>query len=471
MASVLIVEDNELFAKALTGFVKRGGHRVSCARTCEGGIVAAQAECVDVVFLDVRLPDRIGTRAIAQFRQVPSDPEVIVMTGLADVETAEESMQQGAWAYIVKGTSFNPFLGALDAALHHRKEKLGSPQLSVERIHREGLVGSSPQFCGILSAVARVAPTNANVLVTGETGTGKERLARAIHVNSARSEGNFVIVDCAALPESLVESILFGHLRGAFTGADRERQGLIQQANGGTLFLDEIGELPSVVQPALLRVLQERRFRPIGATGEIRSDFRLIAATNRNLNVMAQHGQFREDLLFRLRGFVINIPPLRERTVDIQDITNHHIGKICRRAGIDPKRLSPEFFETLSRYPWPGNVRELVQALETSVANAHLHDTLFPLHLPDHIRIHVARVSTQNHMLYDDVSPHPQSGPAAIPSLHAVREAAIRESESAYLKELLAHTRGRIDEACRLSGLSRSRLYALLKEYGIAVRS
>ncbi|MCL4691628.1 MAG: sigma-54 dependent transcriptional regulator [Candidatus Hydrogenedentes bacterium] len=469
MASVLIVEDNELFSKALAGFVKRRGHQVSFAYTCENGVATAHEECVDVVFLDVRLPDRIGTHAVAQFRQVASDPEVIVMTGLADVESAEVSMRQGAWAYIVKGTSFDPFLGALDAALNHREEKLRSPQSSVDRIHREGLVGSSPQFCGILSAVARVAPTNANVLVTGETGTGKERLARAIHVNSARAEGNFVIVDCAALPGSLVESILFGHVRGAFTGADRERQGLIQQANGGTLFLDEIGELPSVIQPALLRVLQERRFRPIGATGEVRSDFRLIAATNRDLDEMAQHGQFREDLLFRLRGFTINIPPLRERTVDIQDITNHHIGKICRRAGIALKRLSPEFFDTLARYPWPGNVRELVQALESAVANAHRHDTLFPLHLPDHIRVHVARMSTQCQSFHGLLTPDAVP-PEALPTLNTVREAAIRNSESAYLKELLAHTQGRIDEACRISGLSRSRLYALLKEHGITVR-
>jgi len=257
----------------------------------------------------------------------------------------------------------------------------------------EGIVGEGPKMSACMDALARAASSDANVLITGETGTGKELFAWAIHRNSARAARNFVVVDCAALPETLVESTLFGHLRGAFTGADKPRDGLVKQADGGTLFLDEIGELSISVQKAFLRVLQERRFRPVGGGQEVASDFRLIAATNRDLEAMAASGKFREDLLFRIRTLVLELPPLRDFKENIRNLVLHYMVKLCEQYGVPMKSFSPEFLAALTAYGWPGNVRELIQALEKAVVSAGDEPMRFPNHLPEYIRIRLARES------------------------------------------------------------------------------
>ena len=301
------------------------------------------------------------------------------------------------------------------------------------------------------------------MLITGETGTGKELFASAIHNNSLRAKKPFVVVDCSALPETLVESILFGHDKGAFTGAQRAREGLIKQADGGTLFLDEVGELPFPVQKAFLRVVQERRFRPVGAGAEISSDFRLIAATNRDLQKLVNEGVFRDDFLFRLRSFIIELPPLREREDDIAEITKYYIAKLCERHGIGLKGFSPDFMEALSAYKWPGNVRELLHALERALAAVFHEPTLFPQHLPEHIRIELAR-----HSIKSAVPPPTRAdggfiSRGAMPSFRNYRE----NMDRMYLMELTALAGGNIKEACRVSGLSRSRLYDLLKNHNL----
>jgi two-component system NtrC family response regulator len=338
-------------------------------------------------------------------------------------------------------------------------------------LKREGIIGESAKIRHCLDQVAQAAISDVTVLITGETGTGKELFASAIHDNSNRRDNNFVIVDCAALPETLVESTLFGHVKGAFTGADRDREGLIKQADKGTLFLDEIGELPMSVQKAFLRVLQEKRFRPVGGKEELKSDFRLVAATNRNLEQMIMEGRFRQDLLFRIQSFTISLPPLRERVQDIKELTLNIISKACERERIGIKGYSPEFMKTLEAYNWPGNVRELVNALEGAISKARYEPTLFPKHLSDQIRIDLARSTITDHT--DRAGKSSDRNMTSefsrlLPTIKELRESVICENEKKYIMELLSVTKGDIKEACRIAGLGRARLYGLMKNYGIS---
>ena len=333
---------------------------------------------------------------------------------------------------------------------------------------RKDIIGDSPKITSCLELLAQAAGSNVNVLITGETGTGKELFAKAVHHNSARAKRNFVVVDCTALPETLVESVLFGHKRGAFTGADRSEEGLIKQADGGTLFLDEVGELPLLIQKKFLRVIQEHSFRPVGGRQEIKSDFRLVAATNRNLEDLVVGGRFREDLLFRLRTLVIESPPLREIIEDIQELTEYYISALCSRFGIEPKGASPEFWDVVTEYKWPGNVRELIQAIEKALLSAKDEPILFPKHLPTYIRIQVARNSFPKKPA-SPVKPEIQSSVAKVPpKLKEIRKAAVSEAEQKYLKDLISYVGGDNNKACRMSGLSRSRFYTLLRKYRLA---
>ena len=274
-----------------------------------------------------------------------------------------------------------------------------------------------------------------------------------------------MVVDCTALPETLVESVLFGHARGAFTGAETSEEGLVRQADGGTLFLDEIGELPILIQKRFLRVIQEHRFRAVGGRREISSDFRLMAATNRDLEIMVREGRFREDLLFRLRTIVIDSPPLREIPGDIRKVADFYLNDLCERFGIVGKQASPEFWEIVGKYPWPGNVRELIQALEKALVSAKDEPMLFPKHLPTYIRIKVARGSFLPSPAGSGRPEIPLNASATLPKLKDVRAAAVSDAEQQYLKELISFTGGDSSEACRISGLSRSRFYTLLKKY------
>ena len=275
------------------------------------------------------------------------------------------------------------------------------------------------------------------------------------------------MVDCAALQETLTESTLFGYEKGAFTGADQRREGLIKQADGGTLFLDEIGELPLSIQKGFLRVLQEHRFRPLGSLKEIDSDFRLIAATNRKLDEMVISSQFRDDLLFRLRSVAIELPPLRDHADDIPEIAMYHITKICRRIGTNVKKISPDFLEALLSYQWPGNIRELVHAVERAITAALSEETLFRKHLPNSIRVKLAQDGT---VILAEKSAIFQGGviPTVLPKLKEIREATYAKVEKDYLQSLIKLTEGNITDACRISDLSRTRLYELLRKYHIS---
>jgi two-component system NtrC family response regulator len=278
-----------------------------------------------------------------------------------------------------------------------------------------------------------------------------------------------VVVDCAALPETLVGSMLFGHERGAFTGADKGRTGLIKESDGGTLFLDEVGELPLTVQKDFLRALQENKIRPLGSNKEIKSDFRLVSATNRNLDKMVESGQFRKDLFFRLQSVTIELPPLRVRPQDIKDLAMHYMVKLCDHYGTETKGFSPDFFETLAAYDWPGNVRELINTMERVLTVARFKPTLFPRHLPKRIRVHEARASVKKKKTMNRRKTDKDRRSAEIlPKLQDVREFALSNAERQYLHDLILLTKTDIKEACRISGLSQSRLYYLLKKYNIS---
>jgi two-component system, NtrC family, response regulator len=466
MSTVLIIDDDKRMCQALMQTVSAFGHAVTCAHTLGDGLTRAAEVQPDVVFLDVQLPDGSGLSAVESVRRVSSAPEVIIFTGAGDPDAAELAIRGGAWDYIEKPTTVSSLSLPLQRALQYRAEKASHRTPAV--LKRDGIIGESPQLRESLTQLAQAASSDVAVLLTGETGTGKELFAAAIHQNSGRAKGNFVVVDCTALPETLVESLLFGHERGAFTGAERSTEGLIRQADGGTLFLDEAGELPLSVQKSFLRVLQERRFRPLGGKYEVESDFRLIAATNRDLDSMVANGTFRDDLLFRLRSYPIELPPLRDRRSDIRPLVTYHLDRLGGRLGVGTKGVSPEFLEALESYGWPGNVRELILTIEQAVAAAPRETVLQPHHLPLNVRIHAARSSVRKAEPDVPVAA-PETVPSdAFPQLRDFRAHAVDAAERQYLGELMTRTGNDMRLACELSGLSRPRLYALLGKYKIA---
>lgn len=462
MAKILIIDDDKLICEILASFIRSQGHTPSYTLTLKDGLEIISSEQVDLVFLDVRLPDGNGLAAVRQIHEAPSSPVIIIITGEGSRNGAKMAIESGCWDYIEKPLSIEtiklPFLRALQ---YHKEKVISQTPVALKR---EMIIGNSQPIKECLNLVAKAGGTDTNVLVYGQTGTGKELFAKAIHENSRRANEALVVVDCAALPENLVESTLFGHIRGAFTGADRDRVGLINEANGGTLFLDEVGDLPLRIQPAFLRVLQERLFRPVGEKREIRSDFRLIAATNRDIDQMAQTGKFRSDLLFRLKSLVINLPPLKARGNDILELTLYFLRKFCERYKIGIKGLSPDFCEILFAYDWPGNVRELSQTIESALLMAKDEQTMYPLHLPNELRLKVKITS-----LHPRFPEKPESGkqtlsPAAFPNLKDI----IETTERKYFVDLIEATGGNLKMICQISGLSRANVYARLKKYHIA---
>jgi len=468
MADILIIDDERAYCELLTSIIQTEGHKPVCRFTLLEGIEEAFSHSFDLVLLDVMLPDGNGLDAIRKIKEAPSSPEVIILTGSGNPDGAESAISWGAWDYIEKPASAKEILLPVIRALEFSEEKRSKLRSIV--LDRSEIIGESPTIRTCIDSLAQASRSDVNVLITGETGTGKELFAKALHMNSARREMPFVVVDCAALPETIVESLLFGHEKGAFTGAYKSHGGLIKQADGGTLFLDEVGELPMSLQKAFLRVLQEHRFRPVGSKKEQTSDFRLIAATNRDLQAMVAAGTFRNDLLFRIRSFTIQLPALRERRQDIRQLALHYMAKVCGKARIGIKGLSPDFFDALESYDWPGNIRELFSALNSALISAYDDPLLYSFHLPREIRAKAARLSIaekapprveKQGSVLDRI---PGSGP--LPGYNRFRKTLVEEGEKHYFKEVISRAGGDVSEACRMSGLSRSRLYYFLQKYG-----
>ncbi len=457
MAQILIIDDDQQIGTTIGSLLERLGHSYDLAGSKSEGLAKVQSLAYDLIFLDVFLPDGNGMDMIKDLKSVELPAEIIILTGMGDVVGAEIALQNDVWDYIEKGSSFKEIILSCKRALQYRQERLQHSRPVALRL--DSLVGQSPEMKRCYDLVAQAASSLTNVLVSGETGTGKELIARAIHQNSGRSAENFVVVDCAALPSSMIESILFGHEKGAFTGAHHSRKGLIAQAAGGTLFLDEIGELPLELQRVFLRVLQEHRYRPLGSSVECKSSFRLVAATNRDLNELVAAGKFRQDLFFRLNTLEIELPPLRRRSEDIRSIALFHQKRIALRYGGREKVFSSGLFEVLEAYSWPGNVRELVNAVEFAYSKAGPGATLFSQHLPPDIRL--SRVSRQ----LAEKKTRAQAEIATPPvneELPSLKEYRWRMDEI-YFNKLMALTSGEVKKAIAISGLSRSAFYALQK--------
>lgn len=457
MATILIIDDDKVLVDLMVKMLSYENHAIQTAMTLNEGVELARYGDFDVVFLDVNMPDGNGIDRITAIRQAKSRPEVVVITASADLSGAETAITNGAYDYIEKPASVRELIASLEQILQYRRETEASRQ--PQGINREQIIGRSAKMTGCINLMKKSATSGASTLIIGETGTGKELFARGIHENSPFAENSFVVVDCASLPENLVESVLFGHVKGAFTGAERNQEGLIVQADQGTLFLDEVGELPLDVQKKFLRVLEDQTVRRVGCSTTVKSQFKLIAATHRNLEEMVQQGKFRSDLLFRLQSLTITIPPLRERLEDLPELIEYTVARLCKNCGKDIKRVSEDFCEALHFYEWPGNVRELVNVINGAIAIAGPVNTLFPQHLPVQMRVKMIR----NTVRQNETPADPAEAVEALPSLKSFREM----NDRRYLEQLIGFTSGDVGRASRISGLSKSRLYELFSKHGI----
>ena len=366
---VLVVDDDEAIRALLDELLEEEGYEVETVETGEEGLRVLERELFDAVLLDLNLPGMSGLNTLAAAPALQTDAQFIVMTAFGGVETAVEAMKRGAFDYLTKPVRPEELVVVLERALRQTELRREVAQLRRQssRGVRSRIVGKSAPVERMFDLVERVAPTRSTVLVSGETGTGKELAARAIHDLSPRADGPFVPVNCSALPESLLESELFGHVKGSFTGATSDRRGLFEEASGGTLFLDEISTVSENIQVKLLRVLEERRIQRVGGNRPIPVDFRLIAATNRDLAERMEAGEFREDLFYRVHVFPLEVPPLRERSEDIPLLADHFRTRFAEQNDVDPPEIPPETMARMVDYDWPGNIRELENFVERAM--------------------------------------------------------------------------------------------------------
>ena len=386
MSNILIVDDEQSYRQLLSLVFEGDGHTIRTASNGREALELLQHDPADVVISDVRMPDMDGIEMLSSLRETQPDLGVVLMTAFASVETAREAFKLGADDFIQKPFDVEELKLIVKKTLE--KQALINENRAFKRAQRErgsikNIVGNSAKMHAIFQMIETVAEVQSTILITGESGTGKELVARAIHDLSARAEKPFISINCGAFTETLLESELFGYVKGSFTGANSNRKGLFEAAHRGTIFLDEIGEMSPAMQVKLLRVLQEKKVRPVGAHDELPIDARVIAATNRDLKQMSVDGSFREDLFYRISVIPINLPPLRERAEDIPELANHFARKFCQQAG---RRLaiSPKAMQLLENYMWSGNVRELEHTIERAVA-LEREDEIQPERLPEHI--------------------------------------------------------------------------------------
>jgi len=445
-ATVLVVEDDANMREFLSGGLRRRGYVVAAAADGDAALATMSSVDVDVVLTDLNMRGLNGLQLCERIVANRPDVPVVLITAFGSVDSAIAAIRAGAYDFLTKPFEFEALELAVARAVQHR-----SLREEVRRLREQvagtptftELVGESAPMKELYDLLARVAASDASVLVTGESGTGKELVARALHRAGSRRDGPFIAINCAALPEPLLESELFGHVRGAFTDARADRVGLLVQASGGTLLFDEIGELPATLQPKLLRALQERRVRPVGGTREEPFDARIIAATNRDLETMVEDGSFREDLFFRINVIHVAVPPLRERGNDVLVLAQRFLEHEAKRAGKPLVGIGPEVAERLLQYDWPGNVRELHNCIERAVALAR-YDRITVDDLPERIR------------RYRQPEPAAAERGPLLP---------LAEVERRHILRVLEQCDGNQTMAARILGLARRTLHRKLAEY------
>ncbi|TLY25695.1 MAG: sigma-54-dependent Fis family transcriptional regulator [Nitrospirae bacterium] len=440
---ILVVDDDEGLLRLLTMRLSAMGFDVTTCMTGEEALAVAKREVFDLALTDLRLPDLDGLSVLEELRLIHPDLPVLLLTAHGSIPNAVEAMQKGAFGYLTKPFDDKELKTTLEKALAQQRmsREIQRLKLLVKELYGlENVAARSPKMQALLEQVARVAESDATICISGETGTGKEVIARVIHCNSKRARGPFIAINCGAIPESLFESELFGHVKGAFTSAQSSKRGLFQMAEGGTLFLDEIGEMPLNLQVKLLRAIQEREVMAVGAERPTKVNVRIITSTNKDLSAAVRAGAFREDLYYRIQVFPITVPPLRERRDDIPLLAQHFLQQSARRMHKEMRGILPAAMQKLMLYSWPGNVRELENVIEKVV------------------------VLTNQDMITPDLLPtSTESTEGQVKPLTEAKE----EFERNYLKEVLQLTGGNISRAAQIAARYRADFYKLLKKHGL----
>ena len=455
---VLAVDDEQVVCESIRRVLGEEGYNISTSTSSRDGLEMLRKEHFDLLLLDIKMPEMDGIELLRAARDVSPETEVLIITGYATIETAVETIKLGAFDYLEKPVSPPQLIVAAARALErkHLVDLTRRLRSELETRHRIGnVICSSSRMRKVMQLVSKVAPTNSTVLITGETGTGKDVIARAIHYNSTRKDGPFVIVDCASMAESLLESELFGHVRGAFTGAVKDRKGLAETARGGTLFLDEVSTVSPQLQGSLLRLLQAREIRPVGSDKTVAVDVRVIAATNRNLQKLVDTGSFREDLFYRLSVFTISLPPLRERPEEIPLLTHHFMRRFAEEFAKPIDSITPQAMAVLEAHDWPGNVRELEHAVERAVL------------LTEGRTIDLDAIPATGEHTIAAWAEVPDDAAALADRKQELRAHAGDRVERLFVIKALRTANWNVSRAARAVGMARPNLHALMRKHGI----
>ena len=447
---VLVVDDDEVTCNLLEEVLTKEGYQVDQALNGQEAIRKGESIPYDVVLSDIKMIGVDGMEVLRAYRQKSPETIILMMTAFGSIETAIHAIKEGAYDYVSKPFKLDEIKLSIQRALEQKRllqENLLYRQELITQYRLENIVGRSPQMLQVYKTIARVAETRSTVLIVGESGTGKELVARAIHFNSPRASKAFVAVDCSSLVETLLESELFGHVRGAFTGAVASKKGFFEEADSGTCFLDEIGDISLAMQAKLLRVLQEHEIKRVGGTETIKIDVRVVAATNKTLEQLVTEKKFREDLFYRLNVVTIQLPSLRDRPEDIPLLVDHFLRKYATENEKSVPRISPEVIDHLVRHPWPGNVRELENVIERAVALSR-HSVILLEDLPRRLLMELSPMDTR-------------SLPSQLP---------LSELEKLYIQKVLEETGGNKKKAAEILGIDRRTLYRMASRYGIDLK-
>lgn len=454
---ILIVDDEDIVRKSCVRILSPQGYNLETAKNGSEAVKKLQNESFDLVLADLVMPDITGIDLLKKIKEEWTETEVIIITGYGTVKTAVDALKYGAYDFIEKPFTPEALLNSVERCLEKKKLELENIRLRQEinaLYSLDNIIGASKEMQKVFKLIATVASTGSTVLITGESGTGKELVARAIHYNSARREQPFMVVDCGTIPENLMESELFGHTKGSFTGAVATEKGVLEAANGGTVFLDEISNLPLSMQVKLLRVLQEKEFRPVGSKKTVKIDIRFIAATNRDLSEMVKKGEFREDFFYRLNVFPVDIPPLRDRKEDIPALAYHFLHKYSKEVGRDVPHISAEAMRQLIANDWPGNVRELENVIHRAVIVCEGRTLK-----PEHIMIPLNR---------EEEIETPKTLKELKLKKKDLRTKSIEDIEKSFLVAALKRNDWNITKAAAEVGMQRPNFHALLKKYNIS---